>query len=208
MEKKEGIIIVITILLMSLIVSYTQEYFDNNLFLINLLFSAVIVLVAVFAKKITASILDIEIEIKIWEFKRWWITRTSELKKPVPIALILPILLSFLSGGVIKFLAFLQFDSKALPSKATKKYGMRRFSDVLDWDEALICFYSLIATLILALFMSFLGYNPYAKITIIYALSNILPISSLDGTKMFFGSRPLYIFAVILFAIAGLLVYF
>jgi Zn-dependent protease len=92
---------------------------------------------------------------------------------------------------------FLQFESKALPTKVVKRFGLRRISGIMEWDDALIVFYSLMPLLMMALLAKFftgLFFSDLARYAWIYVVCNLLPISKLDGTKLFFGSIPLFIF--------------
>ena len=192
-----------------LLFAYREESLEK--ILIALVSPLIIISISILAKKITANKLEINIENKIWNFKRYGLNKDSEFKKPIPLGLILPLLLSFLSAGIIKFFAFLQFESRALPSKVTKKYGKSRFSTVLDWDDALIAFYGIIPLLCLALISKFIStsYSPFqelSRLAFYYTLPSLIPFGQLDGMKLFMGSRNLYILALILFAIAGAIV--
>lgn len=200
-KKIEVLALVISIVVMTILIIFSGQNADSIILLRALVISSIIVLFVFLAKKITANNLDIEIKIKNWEFQRYGLSSNAYFTKPVPVGLILPLLLSFISIGVVKFFAFLQFDSIALPSKAVKKYGQRRYSGIMEWDDALIVFYSLIPLLGLALISKFFApiiFLEFAKYSWIYVFSNMLPLGKLDGTKMFFGSIPLYVFSWIL----------
>lgn len=208
-KKREITHIVITILLMTLILCFYKLEIRVDKILPYFLISLIIIFSSVFSKKITGSIIDLEIDIKIWEWKRYWFAKISELQKPIPMGLILPLLLGFLSNGFVKFLGFFEFDIIPLPGRVVKKYGAKRFSKVMDWDNALIVFYSTIPLLFLATIAHYLNtifLNDLAKFSILYVFCNLLPISKLDGTKLYFGSRPLFFFTWILFLIAAIIV--
>jgi hypothetical protein len=211
MEKKEVLIIVIAIILMSLIIILHEKSLN---FLWITFVSALTVLVSVFCKKLTAKIIDIKIEHKIWVFQRWWVGKSSHLKNPVPAGVIIPAILSLVSTGFITCLSILQFESKALPGKAVKKYGAKRFSEIMEWDLCMIGFYGILGLLFLSIIAKILpspqsGFNLIllSKYSFYYAIWNLLPISSLDGAKMFFGSSRLYIFTLILVLISGLIIF-
>lgn len=210
-EKREWFSILAAILLMAVIISFIENELKISVFLSSLLISLIVVSISVFAKKFIAYSIDVEVRQSIWQFHRYWISTRAHFEKPVPIGLILGILLAFLSGGAIKFLAFLQFESKATSAKAVKKYGIPRYSEIMDWDDALIVFYSTLALLILSVAVSF-STLPFlenlAKYSLIYAISNLIPIGKLDGSRLFFGSRPLFFFTWVLAVIAGLTIAF
>lgn len=208
-NKKETIAISLAIILMALIISFVKKELILETLASSLLIALIIISTAVFSKKITAKNLDMSIEIKPWTFQRYWISRSSYFKRPVSIGLILPIVLAFLSEGKIKFLAFLEFETKALPSKVSKRYGLKRYPNVMEWDDALIGFYSLLGVLSLGIISSLLDilfFKELAKYALIYSISNFIPISSLEGTKIFFGSRNLYVLSLIILVLAGLVI--
>jgi len=210
--KKEIWSIVAAVLLMAVIISFMENELKMSVFLSSLLISAIIFSVSVLSKKLFAYSIDVEIRQKLWEFRRFWITSWAYLRKPIPIGLILPVLLAFLSGGAIKFFAFLQFESRAMPSKAVKKYGMSRYSgSLMEKDDALIVFYSTLPVLILSIAVSFsnlIFLENLSKYALIYAVSNLLPLGKLDGTRLFFGSRGLFTFTWVLVIITALTIAF
>jgi hypothetical protein len=202
-EKKDWIAIFVSILLMAIILNFKSDTLAQiiRFFLISFM----IIIFVVLAKKIAANYLDVKLNFKIWEFQRYGVEQHSHFQKPFPIGLIIPLLLALISRGWLNFLAFLQYDSYALPTKVVKRYGQRRFSEIMEWDDALIVFYSLIPLLglgilsiILSKYIAPIFFLQLAKVAWIYVFSNMLPISQLDGTKMFFGSIPLYIFSWII----------
>lgn len=216
MEKRELAAIVISILVMTFIL-VIGNLINNNLtpevFFFSLFAPIIIISISVIAKKLVARKLDIKISHKIWEMQRYWIGKRSHWKNPLPFGLILPLIISFISAGTGKLFTFMQFESQALPAKATKMYGRRRFSTVLDWDEALVVFYSLMIVLLVGIIVSSLSsslWNTsyFAELSFYYVLSNMIPFSQLDGNKLFFGSRPLYFFSLILLAISSIFIFF
>lgn len=209
LDKKEIIYASIAIVLMTIILSFVNYNLLVEKMPLYFIFSAVIILLSIFSKKITARIIDVGIKIKSWEWKRYGIYARSEFKKSIPLGIILPLLLSFLFSYRY-FFGLLQFKSTALSSKVVKKYGKDRFSGLMEWDDALIVFYSIIPLLALALIVRFINITPIielSRITMFYILWNLIPISQLDGTKLFFGSRPLFVFTWILALIASAIVF-
>jgi hypothetical protein len=210
-KKRELLLIAFGILVMALVLMFQKNILLTEKFADYLIISLIVIFTSILAKKITARIIDTNLEISILEFQRYWITRKSYLKKPLPAGILLPILLSFLSAGYVKFLAFFQFSAEALPSKVTKKYGSRRFSTVTEWDYSLICFYSLVAVWLLAIIASLLAsklspnlpFAELAKYAFYYSLCNLIPLGQLDGLKLLMGSKPLYIFSFILLVLTG-----
>lgn len=213
-SKREVISIILGIIIFTLLIAYNNNRVEISILLKSAIISIVIILVSVLAKKITARNIDTKLEIKILEFKKYWITRRSEFKKAIPSGVFLPLLLAFLSSGFVKFLTFFQFELEALPSKSTKRYGVRRFSTVMDWDYALVIFYNVLALLALSIICDYfstsiiLPFKEISKYSIYYLLYNMIPLGKIDGLKLYIGSRPLYLFSLILILITGLVVLF
>ena len=211
MEKKEVPVILLVIFLMSLII-FIHEKSPNFLWIV--IISALIISVSVFCKKLTAKIINIKIEHKIWSFQRWWIGKSSHLKKAIPAGAVFPAILSVISFGFITCFSFLQFESTALPARAVKNYGTKRFSEIMEFDLCMIGFYGILGLFLLSItakiFSSYF-FGPslmlLSKYSFYYAIWNLLPLSSLDGAKMFFGSSRLYTFTGILTVIVGLIIF-
>ena len=213
-KKRESIIILAGIILMTLLLlvpSLIKNDFAPKTTIFYFLISAIIIIVSVFTKKIIAKMLDSKVEIVFWQLSRYWITKASYLRQPLPIGLILPLLLSFITAGITKFLGFFQFSMTALPSKVTKKYGAKRFSTVTEWDAGLVAFYSMVVVIILTIISAILSKNynalfPFkemAKYSFYFNLCNLIPFGQLDGMKIFMSSRPLYIFSLIVLALSA-----
>ncbi len=208
-KKREVLAILISIAVMALLLIFN----DNRLFTENTLsflgVSSIIILTAVVSKKLIADELDVEIEYRLWKFQRYWITSSSKLKKPIPMGLIFPLLIGFLSSGFLKMLTFLQFESKALPSKVSKQYGRRRFSTLMEWDESLIVFWSMFIMLAISIGLTFvhtLFCNSLSVFMFYYVAWNLIPFGKLDGMKLLMGSHHLYTFTLVITAISGFLV--
>ena len=61
-----------------------------------------------------------------------------------------------------------------------------------DWHIALIAVAGIIINLIAAIIGYVAGFETFAKLNIWFAAWALIPLSSLDGSKIFFGSRPLW----------------
>ena len=128
LKKREYPQVITAVLFMSLILSM----FDNSLtadlkgvlnYFLILFYSIAIICTAIVGKKITANYLNISIEHKIWEWRRWWFWKKAYFKKPIPMGLVFPLITTFFANGLAYFkaLTFLQFESTPLPGRALKK---------------------------------------------------------------------------------------
>jgi membrane-associated protease RseP (regulator of RpoE activity) len=204
---KEGAHILIAIILFAFVISFLQPF---NQFAFALIVAFIILVFSIGTKKITAYILDADIDHKIWLFQRWGYYKRSYFPKPIPMGIILPFLGVWLSypSGILKILTFLQFDVKSKTERVSKRYGNIRTTEMTDFDISIIAFVGIISCLVLSIIAYFINQPLIAKFSIYYALWNLIPISQLDGTKLFFGSRILWIIAIILTIIATALVLF
>jgi len=207
LKKSELIQVIIAILLFEFIIFFPNNIDIRNILLI--LIPPIIILTNVITKRIAAPYYSIKIRHKIWEFQRFGFIEKSKLKKPFPIGLLFPIIISILTLGLIKMMVFLQFNYKNVPkTRILKKRGFHRFKEINESDLAFTAawgFYSLlfiaiIGILIRAIFNLNFG-TSLALYSIAYGLWNIFPISNLDGTKLFFGSPLTWIILIILYVL-------
>ena len=201
---KEVIWIIIAILIGGFVIGLSSQLKPS---LIGLVWAAIIILVSVIAKKIAAPVYSLKIEHKAWGWKRWGWYERSEFKKPIPLGIILPFFLSVLSLGIIKPLTLLQFDAENLiQRRALRKRGTYRYSEVNESDIAFTAAWGFWALILLAIIGFFLKQPEITKYSIYYGIWNLLPISNLDGTKLFFGSLINWILLVIVYVISLVIV--
>ena len=194
--------IILTIILFAFIISFLS---DLNTFLTTLLIAVIILFVNIITKKLLAHYLDSEIEQKIWHFQRWGWYERSHFKKPIPIGIILPFILVWVSypTGFLKVLTFLQSDVRPTIARIAKRRGLHRCTEMTEWHIAAIAGIGIFANLVLAIVAYLLNYPILSKFSIYYAIWNLIPISQLDGTKILFGSKILWLFLLVL-ALIGL----
>lgn len=183
----------------------------------SLFFALVILAVSVAAKKFFASLLESDVEHRLWALERWGLHKQDRFKKPLPIGVLLPIAISLFSFGAAKFMSLLVYETTPRKTRAVRGFGhtgIYTYTSMTDWHNALIGAAGIISVLLLALIAYFLpvkiySLEPLARFATFYAVSNMLPLGKLDGTQIFFGSRVLYatlaIITLIFFAYALLL---
>ena len=234
-NKKEIVLILITIIISAFIYSLHKAFnLQNDIisialtplsFILGLIIFLVIILVNTIVKKLAADHFNMTIEYKIWEFQRTGWERGAKLKKPFPIGLVLPFTLSLISIGIIECFTFLQFEVKNNPVKRLlRKRGLYRKTEINESDPAFTVAWGSYALLLLSLVaiaismilkpLGIIFFNlelsypllELAKYSIFYGFWNLLPVSNLDGTKLFFGSLLNWIILAVLFVIAAVLV--
>ena len=168
---------------------------DYSSLVLLLIFSAAIILVAVFSKKIMADFLDASVEHKIWGTRRYWFRPHDYLNIEIPLGIILPIFFSFFSIGYLKVMTLLTFETQALKRRVAKRHGFFSFTEMTDWHDGLIGAAGIFSILLLALIAYLLpipALETLSKLAAYYAFFNMLPIGALDGYKILNGSRVLY----------------
>ena len=205
--KEIGYVILITIIT-AFAISLTKDLSINlNLLLLSLLAVFILLTVNILIKKTAAYFLESEIEIKLWEIKRFGFKTGQHFKKAFPIGAFMPIIFKILLLPLNSFvwMASLVFDVKAKSYRAAKRHGIYSFSEMTEEHIGKIAATGIIANLFLALIFYFIGGNfgvLFAKLNIWFAFFNMIPISDLDGNKVFFGNLVLWSFLAIITLIA------
>lgn len=161
--------------------------------------SLIVLLIYQISHKLIARKFELNSRFTLWSIKRFWFTKSAKFKetkvfginlKSIKMGVIIPLLFAFLTNGVIKFAAI--GTSETSPKKG-RNVG-REYKHISEYEEALIHLVGPLACLLLALiFKQFPGFDKLVEISYTLALFSIIPFSGLDGSKIFFGSLPLYI---------------
>ena len=199
MKGSEFLVLILTLFLMTFILGFSE--FTVERFLYSFIFSFFIILVFVIAQKSVANILGIDMKYKLWTFRQFWIKWHYRLNWDFPIWIVLPLLLSIISGGFLKWTAFLVFVTKTTAKKAAKK-----FSEIKEFDLALIASSGIFAVLVLSLILKLFTLDDFASIAVWFSFLNCLPIGNMNGTKILFGSKILWIFITVLTIVILLLI--
>jgi len=197
LTKKE----IIAILVATIILAFSINLISSiSSFLCTLLAVFVLILANLIAKKITSFHLDSEIETSLWEIKRWGVKAHHRFKKPFPLGAFLPILSKLILFPINSFvwMASLVFDVKAKTYRTAKRHGLYKFSEMTEDHIGYIAAAGIGANLVLAIIGYLIGYPLFAKLNIYYAFFNMIPISNLDGNKIFFGNLVLWVFLAII----------
>ena len=218
LSKKE-ITWIIIIIIISSFMSFMPIIPTKDLLKIitNLMIFSIIILTNIYSKKIISKYYSIRIEHKIWEFNRYWFYKASHLKKPFPIGLVIPFFTALLSIGYLKPFLFFQFEAENITSRRILKSRGQRKAERKDYineeDLAYTSAAGFYALLLLAIIGSSINWIfgldfglELAKYSIYYGIWNLLPVSNLDGTKLFLGAFLGWIFILMLYLISLVLI--
>lgn len=203
-NKREAFITALIIVIITLSISISLSIIDGlGEILVILASVSLIILLNIIAKKITAYYYDSEIEMGIWEIKK-------NRKKPFPLGAFLPVISKIILFPLTSFvwMASLIFDVKPRIYRGAKRHGLYTFSEITEYHIGLIAASGIVLNLILAAAGYFLGFPLFARLNIYYAFFNMLPISELDGNKIFFGNLALWSFLASLVLIGMLFALF
>ena len=234
-SRKEWGSLIISILVMALALGFDDgaETFEWGFWLYNLIVVIGIVafsfLVHQFAHKLAARAAGFQAEYSVWGIqglKPWTssITRLSKGEKSfprhvnflgkkylvnsIPIGIIISVLVTLFSNGVLFFLAVGQYN---LYVKSGSRVG-KKFVQVTDFEEATISLVGPMSHIVLMLLASFFNtygtFDTFIFINAAMAIFYMLPIHNLDGTKIFMGSPALYITSLVFMVASVILVYF
>jgi hypothetical protein len=181
----------VTILLATIILALTVAFKDTPIFLSSLISFLIIISINVLAKKIIGFHFETEVKTKFWTWQQFGLRKDMHFKKPIPMAW-LPLLLTLFTKGHFFWLGILEFDIKAKAERVAKRHGIYRFTEVTEWHIALIAVWGIIANIIFAIGGYILGFELFAKLSLYFIAWSIIPLSRLDGAKIFYASRGLW----------------
>ncbi|MHA1988968.1 MAG: hypothetical protein ACW98D_20300 [Promethearchaeota archaeon] len=192
---------IVAILVSTLILAFSINLLSSiESFLYALLAVFIIILANLIVKKIVSYNLESEIETSLWEIKRYGAKAHSRFKKPLPLGAFLPLLSKLILFPISSFvwMASLVFDVKAKSYRSAKRHGLYKFSEMTEDHIGYIAAAGIGINLALAVIGYLIGYPLFSKLNIYYAFFNMLPISNLDGNKIFFGNIVLWVFLAVI----------
>lgn len=202
LTKKE----IASILVITIILAFSITLIQSmDFFLTTLLFVFLIIMINILAKKITGYYFEAEVETKIWEMERYgfwgafargFMHPSKKFKQALPLGAIMPIIVKVLSLGYLNWLASLTFDVKAKKYRTAKRHGFYSFSEMTEFHIGLIAAAGILANLFFAIIGYLIGATEFARLNIYYAFFNMIPLSSLDGNKILFGSLMVWSFLI------------
>lgn len=199
MDGEEIGSIILALLVMTFVVGFSELTVEA--FLYAFIISFTLVFVFIVSQKVVADYLGLDIKFKLWTFKRYWLRWQDEFDWEFPMWITLPLILAVASNGFLRWTALLVFVTRITPKKVATK-----FSEIREFDLALVAASGIFSALAIALIMKMVGLNEFASIASWFAVLNTIPLGNLNGTKLFFGSKVLWIFLVVLTIIILILI--
>ncbi|MFA5020279.1 MAG: hypothetical protein WC533_04225 [Candidatus Pacearchaeota archaeon] len=187
-------VIIVLIIAVNLNAVVTNKI-NLEIMLIKSVSIAIIVVLSIIAKNIAANYFEAGIKTKIWQWQRFGIQQHQHFKKPVPAGIILPLLFSLVSIGYFYWFACLEFDATPKHSRVAKRYGIKefRFTEMTESHLGFIAAAGVVVNLIASVIAYIAGFPEFTKLAIYYSAFSMLPLSNLDGNKIFFASIKFWI---------------
>src|SRR3989338_2560131 len=209
--KKEINHLVISVFILGFAFGFNdnQTFFSLKNWTINfiraLISAAIILLVYEISHKVSAKRYCAETEYEIWAIKRYGFWRSAKFPVKIlnftissfPLGIVLSVIATLLSNGLFYLTPISSFK---IIEKPHLRIGAK-FKGLTYFEEAKISSFSIIILIILALMLNTISpniiFNQLTLMIFVFIGYNLLPISTLDGSKIFFGSVPLYISMVV-----------
>jgi len=189
---------IIAIIISTIIIAFSANFLLHGAvaFLWTLLAIFIVILANIVAKKIAGYFLETDVEHKIWEVYWFGFKKHQHFKKPFPLGAFLPLIskLILLPLNGFVWMASLIFEVKPRVYRAARKHGLYNFSGMTESHIGIIAAAGIAVNLLLAIVGYLIGFTDFARFNIYYAFFNMLPISNLDGNKIFFGNITLWSF--------------
>ena len=192
MESRDSLIEFFLILIAAAVLALAVSFKDISIILETFLFFVIILGSNILIKKLVGYLLEIKVQAKPWSMYRFGFIKDAHFKRSLPI-IWLPLVIAFASRGFLYWLAILEFDVKAKTERVSRRHGLYRFTEVTEWHLAWIAVWGIIAHLALAVIGYLVGFEEFARLSVFFAVWSVVPLSSLDGSKILFGSRGLWV---------------
>ncbi|MBS3084171.1 hypothetical protein J4423_05175 [Candidatus Pacearchaeota archaeon] len=196
MKDKEIIQIILAIATLGIVYGF-NEIAEMNLNALSAIigFSAIIIGINILSKKIVASRLDADVEHEIWQVKRFGFHPGDNFKKSISAGILIPLFVTLVTLGSIAPMTVMTYETRALKRRAAKRFGPYSFTEMTDFHNALVGAIGIISCLLITFLTYWIpgdSWSAIGKMATFYAFYNLLPISKLDGSQIFFGSRVLW----------------
>lgn len=227
-EKDEIRQIIAGLIVLAFMFSFTiEQTFSQWLkeFTLMFILAGASLYVNLIAHKYAAYTHGANAKFELWTIQRFGFSKAAILKSkpadpllrllyniaffPTNLWLIVPILVAFFSNGQLPFAAV---GITSISITAAHRLG-KKYLHASEIESAKIALVGPITNLLFALIIKTLfGFSGIAgdlvTINIALAISNMLPIPRLDGSKVFFGSILLYIFSTVFILGSSFLIFF
>lgn len=198
--------------------TFAWSYWIKNLIIVAIM-SAITILIHNQAHKFIAKRFGGKTEFRIWGLRRYGFAREAKLPvyldflrlklipiKFFPLGPIIAVLTTLFSKG--RFYIPL-VESFEIEQEKHKRIG-RQFPNITEYEHSLISLAGPASNVLFALILQTINstgiFDLFITMNILYAIVHLIPISNLDGTKILFGTKYLYLFMILVTLIITLII--
>lgn len=190
LNMKEIATIIVASLFLALLLTFSDGL---KTFFFTLAIVLLVILINVVAKKVAGFYMESDVDVEFWKLDRYGF-KPEKTRRPFPLGIFLPIVFALISLGKFVWMAMLVFDVRPKSYRAAKRHGLYSFSEMTEEHIGKIAAAGIIANVIFAIVGYLVGVSEFSKISLFYVFFNMIPISDLDGNKIFFGNIVLWSF--------------
>lgn len=181
------------VIVVSIIFAFTLTLMESlEIFGYTLLAAFLVIMLNIFGKKVAAFYFDSDIKIKFWEVSRFGFKPRQKFKHSFPAGIFLPIITTAFSFGYFTWLAALTFEPEQKIHRAARRHGLYSFPEIPEYHIALIAAAGIFMNLLFSVIGYLINFQEFSVLNLYYAFFNLIPLSSLDGSKILFGSKLLW----------------
>ena len=207
MGIKEYLREISVVVLATIVLAIAVSFRDTTIFYAAALSFLVIFVVNIAMKKIVGYIFQVDVKTKFWSWYQYGFRTDWHFKKPLPM-IWLPLLVILITK-VFLWIGVLEFDVVAKTERVAKRHGLYRYSEVTEHHMAWIAIWGLIVNFVFAIGGYVAGFELFTKLSIYFLAWSVIPLGSLDGSKILFGGRvkwAIYFTAAMILLVWGLIV--
>ena len=194
MDIRNNLKEITTIVLAATVLALVVGYKDQSIIYVALASFLIILGVNILVKKAVGYHFETDVKTKFWSWYQYGFRTDMHFKKPVPMVW-LPLLLAFITRGFFLWLGILEFDVAAKTERVAKRHELYRFTEVTEWHMGWIALWGIIANLALGIIGYIVGFELFAKLSIYFIFWSTIPLSGLDGSKILYANRTLWVVA-------------
>lgn len=208
--NKELKTIIISSIILGIVFGFDDKlpFFNILSFILNLVKFMILSFIALIIHKqvlnFFANKAGATVELTLWKIKRLWFTPNAKSKFSIPLGIIIPLLVSFLSLGQIFFAATTSTEIKVKPAY---RIG-RKYISLTEFEHAKIAASAPLIHILIALVLSPINHTliqDFALINTMLAIFLMIPLPGLLGNTILFGSKPLFLFSAVFILIIAIL---
>ncbi len=193
--------VLISLLALGIIFGFNDgaEVFEPTSWFLHLILVLVLCaaffLIRLYVQKRIGDFYDALVEYRLWFTRRYGFAKRAMFRKPLPIGMLIALVVMIASSGLLYFTAL----GHLYITPKLSRIG-RKFSEVSEYEEALIAFGGVATHMVFIILFSWLGKILMWDVTLLVLINAVMlfflmiPLPPLDGGLLFFGSRNLYIF--------------